>query len=157
MTVPFGLSEASFCVRYRRELDRVSSATIAALRGLLQRAVEDGVGRAHVEIFIGEDGTAPSVWIYFSGENNKVDRSDQRLFAGRSVDLELPLARLSEFDERYFGEDFRGNYLSANLLKAWFAESWWKAGGWAYTVPVTLKVHDDLGDGSVIRLTESAV
>jgi hypothetical protein len=154
--VPFGLNEDRFCARYMRELERSSPATIAALRELIARQVEAGVSAAHFEIFLGEDGSAPSVWAYYRGENNKVDRSDPRLFAGRSLDLELPLSKLSEFDERYFGEDFRGNYLSANLLKAWFAEMWWKAGGWMYTVPASLKVHDDLGDGSVLQLTEAA-
>lgn len=154
--VPFGLSEDSFCSRYKRELDRSSPATIAALRELLQRPVEIGVSTAHCEIFVGEDGGAPSIWVYYRGDSNKVDGTDLRLFAGRSLDLGLPLSKLSDFDERYFGEEFRGNYLSANLLKAWFAEMWWKAGGWTYAVPASLKVHDDLGDGNVVQLTEAA-
>jgi len=154
--VPFGLSEDSFCARYRRELDRAASVTIGHLRELFLREVEAGVSSANVEIFIGEDGAAPSLWIYYRGENNKVDHSDQRLFAGRSLDLNLPLSRLSDFDERYFEEGFRGNFLAANLLKSWFAECWWKAGGWTYSIPTTLKVHDDLGDGNVVKLSEPA-
>lgn len=160
--VPLGLSEAQFSARYQRELGRASSATIGKLRGLFDRPVDGDVRSASVEIFLDDYGGAPSAYIYYRGENNKVDRKDQSLFPGRALDLELPLNALAEFDERYFlslesGEyEFRGLFLAGNLLKAWLAECWWKAGGWAYSVPTRLWVHDDIGDGGVIQLTEAA-
>jgi hypothetical protein len=155
--VPFGLTEAQFCTRYRRELDRISEQTISVVRALTARPANVDVQYADIEVFLDEYGGAPSVWVYYLGENNKVDRNDQSIFAGRSLDLQLPLDRLADFDERYFlGEEFRGLFLAANVLKSWFSECWWKAGGWTYSVATRLKVHDDRGDGNVIRLTEIA-
>lgn len=160
--IPFGLNESQFSVRYHRELDRVSSSVIATLRELLARPVNADVQTAHLEVFLDDYGGAPSVWIYYRGENNKVDRNDQALFAGRSIDLQFPLNALAEFDERYFisledGDvEFRGLFLAGNILKSWVAECWWKAGGWTYSVPTTLSVHDDRGDGSVIQVSEAS-
>lgn len=160
--VPFGLSEAQFAERYQRELNAASPAVIREFRRLIARPVNADVRHAHVEIFVDDYGGAPSASIYYRGENNKVDRKDQTLFAGRALDLELPLNALANFDERYFlslenGEyEFRGLFLAGNLLKSWLAECWWKAGGWAYSVPTKLWVHDDRGDGRVIQLTEAA-
>jgi hypothetical protein len=160
--IPFGLSEAQFSARYQRVLDAASPVVIGKLRELFSRRVNPDVLSARVEIFVDDDGGVPSAWLYYRGENNKVDHKDQSLFAGRSLNLELPLSALSEFDECYFrsmenGEyEFRGIFLAGNLLKAWFAESWWKAGGWAYSVPTALSVHDGRGDGRVIQLTEAA-
>ena len=160
--IPFGLNESQFSVRYRRELDRVSASVIAALRSHLARAVKPGVQVVSVEIFVDEYGGAPSAYIYYHGEHNKVDRTDQSLFAGRAMDLQLPLNTLAEFDERYFlsledGEfEFPGLHLAGNILKSWVAECWWKAGGWTYPVPTTVSVHDDRGDGNAIQLTDAA-
>jgi hypothetical protein len=160
--VPFGLTQPQFSARYQRELDRVSLSVIASLRTLFTRPINPNVQFAHSEIFLDEYGGAPSVYIYYRGENNKVDHKDETLFAGRSLDLELPLSALAEFDERYFisledGErEFPGLELAGNILKSWFSECWWKAGGWAYPLPTTVSVHDDWGDGNVIKLTEKA-
>ena len=153
--VPFGLTEEQFCSRYRRELDRVAGRTITAVRTLFAQRANSDVQSADVEIFLDDYGGAPSVWIYYRGENNKVDHADPSIFPGRSMDLELPLNKLADFDERYFtGDEFRGLFLAANLMKAWFSECWWKAGGWTYPIAASLHVHDDLGDGAVIQLTE---
>ncbi|WAC75728.1 hypothetical protein OU995_13990 [Roseateles sp. SL47] len=160
--IPFGLSESQFVSRYRRELDRVSSAAIETFRSLLGRAVNGEVKNAQVEVFLDEDGGAPTVWIYYCGQNNKVDQTDQSLFPGRSLALQLPLSGLSEFDERYFVSleddevEFPGHFLAGNTIKGWLAECWWKAGGWTYSFPTTLAVHDGWGDGNVIQLTEAA-
>lgn len=160
--IPFGLTESQFASRYRRELDRVASMVIATLRELFLRTVEGDVKTADVEIFLDEYGGAPTVWIYFHGRNNKVDHKDETLFAGRSLQLPLPLTALAEFDERYFvsledGEyGFPGLAMAGNAMKLWFAECWWKAGGWSYPLPSTVAVHDDFGDGNVIQLTEVA-
>jgi len=160
--VPFGLTESQFVSRYRRELDRVSASTIEILRSLFNRAINDDVEAAQVETFLDEYGGAPSIWIYYRGENNKVDHKDESLFAGRSLEFQLPLSALADFDERYFisledGDfEFPGLSLAGDTIKSWFAECWWKAGGWTYPLPTTLAVHDDRGDGNVIRLTEYA-
>jgi len=154
--VPFGLTEAQFATRYRRILDKVSDSSIERIASVLQLPVPPAVLAANVEIFMGEDGSAPSAWIYFRGENNRVDNKDPTIFSGRSMDLALDLASLACFDERYFDlEQFPGTFLAANVTKTWLAECWWKAGGWPYTVPTTLSVHDDLGDGSIVALSRA--
>jgi hypothetical protein len=160
--VPFGLTQSQFSARYKRELDHVSPSVIALLCSLFTRPVNPDVQFANVEVFLDEYGGAPSVWIYYRGANNRVEHTNEALFAGRSLDLQLPLSELAEFDERYFlsledGDvEFPGLMLAANVLKSWFAECWWKAGGWTYSLPTTVKVHDDWGDGNIILLTEAA-
>jgi len=60
-----------------------------------------------------------------------------------------------DFGDQYFeGDEFPGVDLQADALKAWVAECWWKAGGWAYALPAEVVIHDDLGDGERITLTE---
>ena len=54
----------------------------------------------------------------------------------------------------YFADGFGGVDLLADTLQAWFAECWWKAGGWAWPIPLWLHVHDGFGDGRGIALTE---
>jgi len=153
--VPFGLSQQQFVARYRRCLDRASAHLIAELRTLFDRPVPSTVKTAEVEIFLGEDGLGrPSAWIYYSGENNRVDRSDLSIFPGRSLELSIGLESIEEFDDRYFtNKDFGGLPLAANTLKAWFAECWWKAGGWSYPVPTKVSIHDGFGDGRSIQLS----
>lgn len=154
--VPFGLTEAHFATRYRRILEKVSDSSIARIRSVLQLPVPPTVLAANVEVFMGEDGSAPSAWIYFRGENNRVDSVDPTIFPGRSMDLALDLAGLACFDDRYFdAELFPGTCIAANVTKTWLAECWWKAGGWSYTVPTTLSVHDDYGDGTIVELSRS--
>jgi|SRR6185503_5829015 len=154
--VPFGLTEAQFATRYRRILEKVSDSSIARIASVLQLSVPPSVLAANVELFMGEDGCAPSAWIYFRGENNKVDSRDTTIFPGRSMDLALDLAGLACFDEQYFDpEQFPGTYIAANITKTWLSECWWKAGGWPYSVPTTLSVHDDQGDGAIVVLSRS--
>lgn len=154
--VPFGLSQEQFSIRYRRCLERASSHLINQLRELLHRPVPNSVKEAEVQIFLGEDGLdLPSAWIYYRGENNKVDHTDPSIFPGRALELSVGLEEMDEFDEGYFtDENFGGLTLAANLVKNWFAECWWKAGGWSYSVPVLVWVHDGFGDGKSIQLSE---
>jgi hypothetical protein len=154
--ISFGLDEDQFVARYRSELDLISPSVIGLLRSLFKQEVNSDVEQAHVEIFLDDYGGAPAVWIYYRGRNNKVDRKDQSLFAGRSLKLALPLAGLGEFDERYFTGDFRGLHLAASVLKPWLAECWSNAGGREYAIPTTLSVHDGFGDGKSIPLTDAA-
>ena len=154
--VPFGLSAAQFQARYRRCLDKASTHVINKFRELFTQPVPDTVRSAEVQIFFGEDGPEiPSAWIYYSGENNKVDNSDPTIFPGRAMELSMGLDKMDAFHEDYFvDEDFDGLSIAANTTKAWFAECWWKAGGWSYPVPVMVWVHDGFGDGCGVELSE---
>lgn len=154
--VPFRLNQQQFALRYAQCLERLSSAAIAALRAHLDLAVQDGVTHAEAEVFVGEDDPyVPSIWIYYLGPNNRVDSGDMGLFAGRSLELSLGLEGLEEFDARFFtSEKFGGLPIVAGALTRWFAEMWWKAGGWDYRIPTTLTVHDGIGEGKPVKLTE---
>jgi len=154
--VPFGLTQDQFSARYRRCLDHSSARLIEELRQLFGRTVPSTVRASEVQIFFGDDGlNKPAVWIYYRGDNNKVDHSDPAIFPGRSMQLSTGLECMDDFDESYFNDSlFNGLYIAANSVKLWFAECWWKAGGWAYPIPVKLKVHDDFGDGTTIDLSE---
>jgi len=155
--VPFGLSHEQFLSRYRRCLDKTAPRFITEIRALLSLAVPATVKDAEVQIFMGDDGLdSPSTWIYFTGENNKVDNSDLSVFPGRSKEIPCGLENMEEFEESYFtDEGFDGLTLAANALKAWVAECWWKAGGWSYPIPVSVVVHDGFGDGKSIALSEN--
>ena len=150
--VPFGLKESQFFAHYRDLLDSTSDAAVELLRALLARPLEAGVDSAEVEVFLGEYGAAPDLWMYFHGKSRRVSRSDPSLFPGRSLPLSLDLSTLSEFDEQYFEAQFPGCDLAANAIKAWFSACWHEAGGATYRVPVTLAVHDGFGDGKVVVL-----
>lgn len=154
--VPFGLSPAQFQLRYRRCLERASKHLIAELRTLFALPVPDSVADAEVQIFFGEDGLEiPSAWVYYRGDNNKVDSSDPSIFPGRAMELALGLGKMDAFHEAYFlDEEFDGLNMAANITQAWFAECWWKAGGWSYAIPVTAWVHDGFGDGLGLELSE---
>jgi len=155
--VPFGLSQEQFHTRYRRCLDRASSHLINQLRDLVARPAPETVQVAEVEIFMGEDGLdLPSAWIYYRGENNKVDHTDQSIFPGRAMELSIGLYEMEAFDESYFTDEcFGGLAIAANTVKSWFAECWWKAGGWSYSVPCKVSIHDGFGDGKAIALSEN--
>ncbi|MGZ9570030.1 hypothetical protein ACVTTK_11745 [Alcaligenes nematophilus] len=154
--VPFGLSPAQFQQRYKRCLERASKHFIAELRTLFALSVPDSVADAEVQIFFGEDGLeTPSAWIYYRGDNNKVDSNDPSIFPGRAMELSLGLGKMDAFHEDYFLDgEFDGLSIAANTIQAWFAECWWKAGGWSYAVPVAAWVHDGFGDGAGIELSE---
>jgi hypothetical protein len=158
----FGLNEKEFAAQYRDVLERSTPEVVSTLRAHLERRVELGVDSAHVEVFVDEYGGAPDIYIYYRGRNNKVDRHDQSLFAGRALNFGFPLNDLANFDERYFlaGEDgdyeFPGLFVAGNTLKAWFSECWKSAGGSSYSVPTTLAVHDGWGDGQLVQLTAAA-
>ena len=153
--IPFTLNEEQFVKRYLGCLNRVSSNYITSLKELLSLPVPESVTEAEVQIFLGDDGfEAPSAWIYFQGKENKVDSSDQSIFAGRSMELPSFIERMEDFDEKYYSEEFGGIGMIANTTKQWFAECWWKAGGWTYKVPTKVWVHDDFGDGNYIELSE---
>ncbi|ARP52885.1 hypothetical protein ALFP_0998 [Alcaligenes faecalis] len=137
-------------------MERASKHLIAELCTLFALPVPDSVADAEVQIFFGDDGLeTPSAWIYYRGDNNKVDSNDPSIFPGRAMELSIGLDRMNAFHEDYFlDEAFDGLSIAANTTKAWFAECWWKAGGWSYAVPVTVWVHDGFGDAAGIELSE---
>ncbi|WP_282297996.1 hypothetical protein [Stenotrophomonas sp. PS02289] len=141
---------------YRQKLDRISPTAIEVLRNHLLRPVEPGVLSVNVVIFPGVQGESPSAWIYYSGDHNKVDHADTRLFSGRSMELPVGLEGLSDIDERYFTDvdEFDGVALVVPLLSRWLAECWWKAGGWSYPIPTMLFV-DEFGRVGREVLTEA--
>lgn len=154
--VPFGLTPEQFLTRYRRCLERASPHLISVLRELLSRPVPPSVKEAEVQLFFGDDGLSlPAAWIYYRGENNKVDHVDQSIFPGRSMELSIGLDVMEDFDENYFtNPEFGGLDIAANSVKSWFAECWRKAGGWSYAVPTEVAVHDGFGDGKSIELSD---
>lgn len=120
-------------------------------------AVPNSVKDAEVQIFLGEEGLGtPKAWIYYRGENNKVDHSDPSIFPGRAMELSLGLKSLDLFDEKYFSDaEFKALSMVANTTKYWFAECWWKAGGWSYAVSAKVWIHDGFGDGKALELSEN--
>lgn len=154
--IPFGLTRQQFVKRYRAILDREGHRLIDELRQLLMRDVPDSVTAAEAEIFLDVEGeAAPTAGIYYDGKDKKVDHSDPAIFPGKVIELFIGISGLDQFDPRYFTQlDFGGMDMAADLVKAWFAECWWKAGGWTYSCPVRVAVHDDYGDGESILLTE---
>ena len=127
--VPFGLSTAQFQLRYKRCLECASKHLITELRTLFALPVPDSVADAEVQIFFGEDGLeTPSAWVYYSGDNNKVESSDPSIFPGRAMELSIGLGKMDAFHEDYFlDEEFDGLGIAANTTQAWFAECGWKA------------------------------
>jgi hypothetical protein len=154
--VPFGLTEKQFVSWYKKCLDRASHHFINELRQLFHQPVPTTVTNVNIEIFLSEDDESkPDARIYYNGKNSKVDDKDPAIFPGYGIHLSLGLEQMEDFDRRYFQDDiFDGRNLIADTVKAWLAECWWKAGGWAYPVPVHLQVHDDFGDGFTIKLSE---
>jgi hypothetical protein len=154
--IPYGLTQEQFARRYRRWLDQASAKLIEELRALFASPLPSTVTSAEVQIFFDDEGRAsPAAWIYFDGLNKKVDHEDTSIFPGRALRIQTRLGVMPDFDERYFESDeFPGVDLLANEFKEWFAGCWWKAGGWQYALPVEIAIHDGLGDGERIILTE---
>lgn len=154
--IPFGLTEGQFAVRYRGILDRQTRSAVRTIREVLAKTVPDDVLSAQVEVFLDDTGHgAPAVWMYFSGRNTRISKSDESIFPGRALKFELDLAALATFDEAYFASDFNGLGTAADLMRQWVAECWWKAGGWTYPLPVVLAIHDGWGSGELVSLTDS--
>lgn len=153
--IPFGLNKEQFTSRYLRCLDRSSKPLIDTLKQLHVKEIPETVEEAEVQIFLGQDGMdAPSVWIYYQGKNTKIDKVDPSIFPGKSLEI-INVNEIDDFDEEYYtNEDFSGVNIIADIVKQWFAESWWKAGGWSYSIPTSVWVHDDFGSGGCIKLSE---
>ena len=61
---------------------------IDKLHGFMKTSLEPSVESANIQIFPEEYGFSDnSIWMYFDGKDSKIDKSDERLFAGRSLEL----------------------------------------------------------------------
>ena len=153
--IAFGLSDEQFKLAYEASLAKRKNDLVERLRDVLSMPVPDSVLIAEVQIFMGDDGlSSPEAWIYYRGRNNKVDRKDQTIFPGRSMEIPLNLATHDEFDEEYIlNYEFGGLGIAARSLKKWFSACWAEAGGQSYKTPVTLYIHDGLDGGTGVALT----
>ena len=114
------------------------------LTSLFKMPLHPDITEAEIQVFLDdESGLNASFWIYFEGRNKKVDKTDKSLFPGRSLEL-------IDLD---FSEEFNDLNLQANLLKNWFVDFWKKQNGENYPIPVEIAVHDDFGDGKIIKLS----
>jgi Family of unknown function (DUF6389) len=154
--IPFGLTEGQFAERYRGILDRQTKSAVLTIKEVLAKTVPDDVLAAQLEVFLDDSGYgAPAVWMYFSGKNTRISKTDESIFPGRALKFELDLGALADFDEEYFTSEFNGLGTAADVMRQWVAECWWKAGGWSYPLPVVLAIHDGWGSGELVSLTES--
>jgi hypothetical protein len=155
--IPFRLTQPQFRERYAKCLAKRSPQSIATLRHLFALPIGADVERAEIRVFVGDENPyTPSVWIYYTGQHNKVDNVDASVFAGRSMQLALGLDELETFNDRFFtDEKFGGLDIVAATLTAWVAECWWKAGGWSYPLPAALDVAEGYGGATAIKLTEA--
>ncbi|XAH21483.1 hypothetical protein AAFF27_15810 [Xylophilus sp. GW821-FHT01B05] len=116
------------------------------LRALFDQVLPAEVTSAEIQIFFQDDGGAPDAWMYFDGKNKRVSKSDQSIYPGRAMSLDLGLDVLSELEPK-------NTHAAANSIKEWLAECWSSVGGQEYSVPVTLSIHDGWGDGKHVSLT----
>ncbi|MQA40355.1 hypothetical protein [Rugamonas aquatica] len=146
--IQFGLTQKQFTQGYLQSLDGLSAHSIQCISNLLRQPINAAVRSVEFQVFVdAENHGAPSIWVYFIGDNIKTSE--------RSSEMALKLDELDELDDRYFTDfDFGGVNMIAHALTSWFAECWKKAGGWDYGVPAVLDVHDGFGDGRRIQLTE---
>ena len=153
--IPFGLSPEQFRERYRSDLQRAAPGVIQHLRELLRQPLEEGLRDGEIQLFLGEGRTRRSGSVVVpewrqqpGGRQRPAPVSRQGAGPGARP------GTCPDFDEAYFADGFGGVDLLADTLQAWFAECWWKAGGWAWPIPLWLHVHDGFGDGRGIALTE---
>ena len=140
---------------YRDRLDKLSDGLIDHLHQFIQKPLEPGVENARILVFPDEYGeNISSIWMYFEGRNQKVDSEDDRLFAGRTLELFSDFSSLPDMDLAVYREL---NFVDTlvDLIAAWFAECWWKAGGWYYPIPVEIIGKNGFGTCESIFLSKS--
>lgn len=139
---------------YEKSLQQLSDTLIAQIHEFIMRPVESDVVEAEFQIFPDENcDQESSIWMYFSGANNRVDSNDDRLFAGRSLEFFSNFSSLPALDlEEYENFDYANTLVS--LIQDWFSECWWKAGGWYYPIPVVIAGHEGFGNRDATQLTQ---
>ncbi len=124
------------------------------LHSIFQMKLHPDITEAETQLFLDdESGITASFWIYFDGKNKKIDKNDKSLFPGRSmeiINLDFSVVCNDLFDS---ADKFDDLDLQANLLKNWFAECWKNQIGEQYQIPFEIAVHDDFGDGKIIKLS----
>lgn len=154
--IPNGLSEQEFARIYREHLERYSESLIKEIKWMLEQPVRSDVSEIYVEVFPDEEGDGlVSIGMYFDGRNKKVDRTDKSFFPGRYLGIaeyanDLPLIDIEEYKEKFSVVD-----VTVELVKEWFVSCWKEADGHNYNLPVTLKGHEDFGNGKIIALTNN--
>lgn len=141
-------------------LEQKEAELLEILVNLFQMPLREDITSADAVIFMDKEcENIAGVWIYYDGKNKKIDKNDKSLFPGRSLEIinlsnpqsDAILRHISEVSESE--EKFEYIDALANLVKGWFAGVWKKADGENYPVPVTLAVHDNFGDGKVVKLS----
>jgi hypothetical protein len=139
---------------YRQKLQKLSDSLIEKIHEFIKISPEESVESAEFQVFPDEYGEGEStIWMYFEGKDKKIDKNDQRLFAGRSLEMYSDFSSLPTLDIEAY-EDLNFPNMIADLIIEWFAECWWKAGGWYYPVPVEIFGHEGFGSGEIIPLTK---
>lgn len=131
---------------YRGSLGTLSDALIEQIHEFITKPVEPDVAEAEFQIFPDEYcDQASSIWMYFSGKNNRINHMDDSLFPGRSLEFYSDFSSLPTLDlEAYQDYDYANTLVG--LVQDWFSECWWKAGGWYYPVPVSIVGHEGFGN-----------
>ena len=139
---------------YLDELNKISDTLIGKINIFIKTVPQESVESAEFQVFPDEDCEGESsIWMYFDGKNKKIDRNDESLFAGKSVEFFTEFASLPTLDlDQYEELDYAD--MLVDLIVRWFAECWWKAGGWYYPVHVEILGHDGFGSVDKIELTE---
>jgi archaellum biogenesis protein FlaJ (TadC family) len=154
------MSQSDLLILIAKYLEQKEAELLEILVNLFQMPLREDITSADTVIFMDEDcESIASVWIYYDGKNKKIDKNDKSLFPGRSLEIinlsnpqnDLILRQISDISESE--EKFEYLDALANLVKNWFADVWKKADGENYPLPVALAVHDDFGDGKVVKLS----
>jgi hypothetical protein len=140
--------------KFQNYLNSEEPKLVEKLHSLFQLKLHSDITEAEIQLFLDdESGLNASFWIYFDGKNKKIDKNDKSLFPGRSMEI-ISLDFSVIFDDSFDSEDkFDDLDLQADLLKKWFVEGWKKQNGEQYQIPVEIAVHDDFGDGNIIKLS----
>lgn len=128
---------------------------VGKLKSLFQMPIHPDISSAEIQIFLDdEDGSNASFWIYFDGRNKKIDKTDEGLFPGRSMQLfNLDLSEKEIYENSEYEDKFEYLDSLANLIKNWFIVCWQKSGGQNYSIPLEIAVHDGFGDGKVTKIS----
>jgi len=152
--MPDELSIEEFSQIYQSHLQRHSNELIEEIKIMLSKPVHSDVTEICVEVFPDEYGDGyVSIEMFFDGENKKVDRQDKSFFPGRTMSFADNVRDLPLIDVESYDDNFPVTDITVELVKQWFAFCWERAGGSVYQFPVTLKGHEDFGNGKTIKLT----
>jgi hypothetical protein len=136
-------------------LNEKESELTEKLTSLFEMPIHTDITSAEIQIFLDDEcGDSASFWIYFDGRNKKVDKSDQSLFPGRSMEIcDLNFTELETYEAFESQDKFDRLDWLANSLRYWFISCWKKSNGEKYSIPVEIAIHDGFGDGKVLKIS----